>query len=455
MKKIKKSSLTAIAFIISLTSLELKAQSKRPNHGTNKIKVFGALPSSTVTTNAGTIEIIRETVTTDKMKLPQAIQTALDKNPKTQANEMRLKAEFERLNTQKQAAFLPRFGMQAMQDINDSSKKSGNINLNWNIFNSFSDYYRLQAQECNYKKQEAQYNSTDTFIKNTSGQIAGLVANYFLNLVNSRTELVTLANTMQFLEVLGKAGASTEQLIQIENMKNSYQVRIDQVNSNLAIAEQNYKYIVTEPAPEALENLEETIQSIKVPVNSDEAYEIGLEKSPEILTAKLGLLCLQLGHKATQALQRGVRVDVSAGTTSNFQGQRTNTGYIVISKSFGADTFTAGKSELHQIEAARLDLDGSIDDLKNNLFVNYKQLEGRTKAAQSYENNFKRIEKQIQDLLKNGRASKEQIDLLLNLIGAYHGNWMNMSMTKQEIINLKFSIQRNIGILFETTIGNK
>ena len=402
----------------------------------------------------GPLELIKEVANTEKTSLPHAIQTALDKNPKTQANEMRLKAEFERITTQKQAAFLPRFGVQAMQDINDSSKKSAAVNLNWNIFNSFSDYYRLQAQECNYKKQEAQYNSTDAFIKNTSGQIAGLVANYFLNLANSRSELITLANTMLFLDALGKAGASAEQQIQIENMKNSYQVRIDQVSSNLAIAEQNYKYIVTEQAPETVENLDETIQSIQVPVNSEEAYQIGLDKSPEILTAKLGLQCLQLGHKATQASQRGVRVDVTAGTTTNFQDKRTNTAYIIVSKNFGVDTFTSGKSELSQIDAARLDLDGSIDDLKNNLFVNYKQLEGRTKAAQSYEKNFKRIEKQIQDVLEHGRASKEQIDLLVNLIGAYHGNWMNMSMAKQEIINLKFSIQRNIGTLFETTKNN-
>lgn len=399
------------------------------------------------------VDIIREAPSSQKVSLPEAIQTALNKNPKTQANEMRLKSEFERLKTQKQATYLPRISVQATQGLNTVSSSSNSVSagINWNLFNGFSDYYRLQAQECNYKRLEAQYNSTDAFIKNTSGQIAGLVSTYFINLTIYRGELITLANTLQFLDVLSGFEPTSVQQIQIENLKNSLVARKSQVESNSAIAERNYQYVVTEPAPITVENLEETIQSIIIPNSSDEAFRIGLDKSPDVLAAQLGLKCLELDHQSSSAERRGVRVDLSLNTTKAFQDRRVNTGYITISKSIGVDDFTASKSELTKIEASRLDLDGTIDDLKNNLFVNYKELEGSTNLAQSYEKSFKQVEMQIQDILNTGHPTEKQIDLLISLIGSYHGYWMNTAYTKQEIINLKFSIQRNIGTLFERT----
>lgn len=421
-----------------------------------RIKVIGVKSSvknssqSSSNSNSGVV-LFEEAYSGPKLSLPEALQTALDKNPKTQANEMRLKAEFERLTTTKQTAYLPRLNVSVGQSLNDPTSKSGLVGINWNLFNSFSDYYRIKAQECNYKKQEAQYNSTDAFIKNTSGQIAGLVASYFINLTMNRSELLILNNVMTLIDKSLSLDITPEQQIQLENMRNSYQVRIDSVQSNVTIAERNYQYIVTETAPDHIESLDETIQSIIIPVSSSEAYQIGLEKSPEILTVRLGLQCLRLSHKSTKAAQRGVRVDLTASRNTNFNDRQSNSVFITVSKSIGADTITGTQSEATQIEAAQLDMDGAVADLENNLFVNYKQLDGKLKSAASFEKNLNRISKQIQDLIENHSGNEREVDLLINLIGAYHGNWMNASSAKQEIINLKFSIQRNIGTLFEST----
>ena len=387
----------------------------------------------------------------NKVSLQDSIKTALANNPRTQANALRLQAAFEDVAAYKKSKFLPSLSVNYSQSLQNSQNRYAGVSLNMNIFNGFSDIYRIQAQECNYKRMEASYNSTDSFMKNTSGQIVGLVADYYLNLVNIRENINFYNTSLQNLNILLPYSKTAEQKINIENFIESLQITIEETQSSLKIAEANYKFVVNSDVPSATDTLLETSQRILIPQTAEESFGISLEKSPEILGSKLSLECRKLNKKADDASARSPHVDLSLSRGTDFSGAPTTSAMIYISKSFDLGRIGRPDTEAKNVSAAQLDLDGIIAETKNNLNKNYIRLESSEKSAQAYEQRYEQSLIKIQTGLQNVKiATAEQINILVNLMGNVQGQWSMMNSKKQEVIDLKFSVQRNIGTLFET-----
>ena len=322
-----------------------------------------------------------------------------------------------------------------------------------NLFNGFADYYSIQAQECNYKLREASYKSTNTMMQNTSGQIVGLVANHYINLVDIRQNQVFDQMTLQKLNQILPYTKNEEQKNSIESYINSTKISLQESVSDLQIAEANYKYIVNADVPSETDSFSEVMEKIEIPQNSDQAFQISLEKSPEILSAKLSLECHQLSRKAERASLYSTRVDISASRSTDFNGQRSGTtsAQLNVTIPFDLGRINSYKADEKNITATELDLNDTIAEIKNDLNSNYIRLKSSQDVALSYDESYKINELKINNYLNNLKnLTLEEVNILINLMRTQQGQFMMLNMKKQQVINLKYGIQRNIGTLFET-----
>ncbi len=388
-----------------------------------------------------------------RTSLQDAIQFALKNNPRTQANALRLQAAFEKLQAYKQSVYLPTASVSYSQDLQNQSQKSARATINMNLFNGFADYYSIQAQECNYKLREASYKSTNTMMQNTSGQIVGLVANHYINLVDIRQNQLFDQMTLQKLTQILPYTKNEEQKNSIESYISSTKISLQESASDLQIAEANYKYIVNAEVPAETDSFSEVIDKIEIPLNAEKAFQISLEKSPEILSAKLSLECHQLSRKADRASLYSARVDISASKSTDFNGQNTGatSAMLNVTIPFDLGRINSYKADEKNITATQLDLDDTIAEIKNDLNSNYIRLKSSYDVALAYEENYRLNDQKINAYLTNLKNLKlEEINILNNLMRTQQGQFQMLNMKKQQVISLKYGIQRNIGTLFET-----
>ncbi len=388
----------------------------------------------------------------NKVSLQDAIQYALKNNPRTQANALRLQSAFEQLQAYKQSKFLPTASVGYSQNLQNPSEKSAKATINMNLFNGFADYYGIQAQECNYKLRESNLKSTNSQMQNTSGQIVGLVANNYINLVEIRQNQSFDKMTLEKLNQILPQAKNDEQKNSLENYISGTTISIQESVSDLQIAEANYKYVVNAEAPLMTDTFSEIMTKIEIPQNANQAFDISLEKSPEILSAKLSLECSQLSRKAERAGLYSARVDVSASRSTDFNG--TNNGStsanlnITIPFDLGRmNSFKAGEKNM---TATQLDLDDTIAEIKNSLNNNYIRLQSSQDVANTYEINYKNTELKINNYMSNLKTlNKDDINILISLLRTQQDQFYQLNSKQQTVINLKYGIQRNIGTLFD------
>jgi outer membrane protein TolC len=388
-----------------------------------------------------------------KVTIEDSIQTALKNNPRTQANALRLEAAFERLKAQKQYAYLPTASVGYSKDLGSSNSSSIDFNLRMNLFNGFADYYAIKAGECNYKRLEATYKSTNSFIQNTSGKIVGSVIDNYIELISVRQSLSTHEETLERLKMLLPFAKNIEQQTTIESQINTIQISMQQHASALKIAEGNYKFIVNSDVPQLTDTFDEVISKIEIPQNEAEAFEISLLKSPEILEAKLALECDRLSRKAERANLYSARIDLSLNQNKDLGGSssKSNSAQIVLNLPFSLGQQTSYNAGAKNIQATELDLNGTIDEIKNNLAKDYINLQSQLETANSYDTIYNSNEIKINTMLQNlPKLTLLELNVLVTLITNQRYQFETISYTKQRISNIKYSVQRNIGTLFET-----
>jgi outer membrane protein TolC len=388
----------------------------------------------------------------NKVSLQDAIQYALKNNPRTQANTLRLQSAFEQLQAYKQSKFLPTASVSYSQDLQNRSTKSAQAAINLNLFNGFADYYSIKAQECNYKLSESNLKSTNSQMQNTSGQIVGLVANNYINLVEIRQNQYFDKMTLEKLNQILPYSKNEEQKNTLENYISGTAISLQESVSDLQIAEANYKYVVNAEAPPMTDTFSDIMEKIEIPQNTDIAFNVSLEKSPEILSAKLSLECNQLSRKAERASLYSARVDLSATRSTDFNGNNngTTSAQLNITIPFDLGRIKSYKAEEKNMTATQLDLDDTIAQIKNDLNNNYIRLQSSQDVANTYEINYKNTGIKINNYMSNLKnLSLEEINILINLLRTQQGQFYQLNSKKQTVINLKYSIQRNIGTLFD------
>lgn len=395
--------------------------------------------------------------------LQTAIRTALEKNPKIKSNDKVLEAMLLRVESAKLSQ-LPslRVGYSASRFVgalNESSagqvaynrtSRSGDVSLNWNVFDGGARRKRIQSMECSFKERQATYNSTNTQIRNTQGQIASVVVQNYVALTRSKQNIEF---DMQLLQILGKFRTSARtqgEISETENAIGNFELDLKEQQANLTKAADNFQYVVTEAPPADLDSFQQMIENLNIPASPELAIQISLEKSPEIKSARFQIECARLRHASAKASAYSPRVDVSVGRSMGNQLSG-NSASISISMNFDAGTSSELKAQAKEIDSAQDNLDGTLADTKHDIDSSYPDLINAINFAESYNKNFMtsqiNIQKYIQDIdAHKPIAVTDAVKELGNLIN----NFYSYQRYTILVLNTKFQIQKTVGTLFES-----
>ncbi len=407
--------------------------------------------------------------------LQNAIKTALEKNPKIKSNDKTLEAMVMRVESTKLSQ-LPSLGLSistsrsqgtaydsSNPDLQDyrNSRRGSEVTLNWNVFDGGAKRKKIKSMECSFKERQAQFNSTNTLVRNTQGQVASAVVLHYISLTKAQ-ENVKL--TQQILAALAKIRtiAKTDgQILQIENLINSSNLELQTFQAAVTSSANNFEYVVTEPPPIQLDTFQQIIDSLTIPESPTAAMTIALEKSPEIKTARFQIECMRLRYESARAEIYSPRVDVSVGKSYGNQNVNTLTGRTSgsggttagITLTMGLNAGSSGElnAQLKDIESAQDNLDGTVADTKHEIDLGYPELANSINFAESYKRNYissqANIQKYLLDIDAHHPAPAEDIvKELFNL----ENNFLAYQRYTIIVLNAKFQIQKTVGTLFES-----
>lgn len=407
--------------------------------------------------------------------LQQSIRTALDKNPKIRSNDKVLEAMLLRVDSAKMSQ-LPslRVGYSAshssgsISDIGSGvqqpygvSSRGANISLNWNIYDGGAKRKRIESMECSFKERQANFNSTNTQIRNTQGQIASLVVQFYVALSRSKQNILFTEQVILVLNKFRTAAKTQGEILETENVINNITLDLKEQQATLTSAAGNYKYVVTEDAPADVDSYQQMIESLSIPASPEMAMKIAREKSPEIKSAKYQIECARLRYDSAKASAYSPRVDVSVGrnfgnVTSNIpsgtsSGLSTTSAQISISMNLDAGSSGELNAQKKEIAAAQDNLDGTIADTQHEIQTQYPDLVNAISFAEAYNKNFLASQENIMKYAQDIDAHKQvNVSDALKELGNLMNNYYSYQRYTSVVLNTKFQIQKTVGILFDS-----
>lgn len=408
-----------------------------------------------------------------KISLPEVIQIAFDKNKNTQANAYQLQASLKDIEALSKSSYLPRFSIGA--SLNQSQSKdllansyqiryrasSAFATISMNLYNGGLDKLRIAQAKCGHEMMSAEYNSTDTQIQDTKGQIATVVAFSYLSIVQNLAEhdFYELKNKM--FEALLPFASTTAETNRINNSLADLKISISENYDEFQILSNSYREVVNEDLPKALEGLDETIQSIHIPETAVKAFEIAKVKSPDIQTSQISVRCAEIGSQISARELYAPRVDmhssihrsnavVQPGGQESKVNDRTLGLSVAVPFDFGQRLRAEG-SQL-RLESAKKGLEARLSKVESSLSNDFLRLQSLEKSAVAYQDTYNAVIQQIGSAISSVQAKTMSVEEALDLIDSLGGRFRNANNTKRNLIEKRFAIQRQIGTLFDSML---
>lgn len=401
--------------------------------------------------------------------LLEAVRIALSENPKIRANDKTLEAMTLRVEALKMSRY-PSIHLGASSSFDNGSTYDGfqsnsynnrstskSASLNWTVYDGGALKNRIESAKCSFKERQASFNSTNTMMRNTQGQIASVVVENYVSLVEARENIKFTESLLQILSTLRSAAKSQGEILEVENFISNLTLNLEQLKAEELKAARNYEYVVTEAAPTNVESFQSMIDSLIIPKNPDEALQIALEKSPEIKTARYQIDCNRLEYKSAKASAYSPKVSLSVGydrSNQNLSGSGYNSQGASVGISIRMNLDPGSSSELKaqrkEIDSAQENLDGTIADTKHDLDSNYPDLQNSIRFADLHNQNFMKNQAIVQQYLQDIADHKSvSVSDALKQVSNMTGSWHSHSREVSRVLNKKFQIQKSVGTLFE------
>ena len=404
------------------------------------------------------------------MTLQEAIKFSLQNNPKTVANQLRVEAMEERVKAQRMSWY-PKLNISTGLDTSfnkysssggtsSTSQSEGNhtsVSSSINLYDGGAEKYSELAAEADLKATRARYNSSNAFIPNTRGSIARQVSTAYVSLLEIKEQKKYLDRLSGILKLMLSRADENEKVLlsqRIDDLKTSLLSNASRFTEALI----DFKYFATVPAPEEMQTLEQVIESLKIPVNADEAFRVAVQKSPNLKLAEFELESAQLNYKSEKARLNSPRA--SLVTSMNRSGNQTDSSSsnsesvsIGINISFSLDAANGHRETAasKNVEAAQRDSDGAIEELKFEIESIYPKLESMQQIYLSQLESLNNAEINLANLIKK-LQSGEKVDLQkfgLPILDNHRQQTYICLGQKIEILTTRFNIQRTVGTLFD------
>lgn len=402
--------------------------------------------------------------------LQEAISTAFEKNPITHANDLRLEAaKYRAKGVNKER--LPETSIncyRASEDLHlklngtagpyDVRDRGCSFDINATLFDGFAGKNEAIAAQREVEALAARNNSTNALIENTKGSVANQVFDIYVWIVENAayTEYNKLRKIR--LEALLKVAKTEEQKNEIKaklannsngafNLKQSYQR-----------ASAAYLQVVKIPIPSKVDNFKELAESLEIPRNPDEAIELALLKSPDIVEDQKSLEAAQYRRKSEMARMFAPKVNMNVGYGNTMYEE---TGYF--SKSKGVSTSLSvqvplglskrdyAKASALEVLAKEKDLDQTLSlieyKIRDELYFNFA---GYIELSERLKRSMDKTNEDVEEVIKKAQAGQSvDIRYALSIMEEYGSQVDQYIFNEKQLVTSKFTIQRTIGTLFD------
>ncbi len=405
------------------------------------------------------------------MSLQGAIHTALKSNSKTKSKDMQIEA----LRASTQAArdrLFPQFSLYCgITKMNGSTELMSNnyparstsqfcsAGVSYVIFDGGAARSNLRASEFETLATEQRFKSTNILLQNTYGSLAKQTLSAYVALSGSKSSIEFFSKIMGYLQKVRSIAQGQEDIGRVENFINQIQGAVRLTTSTFENQKEDFQYVVTVAPPENIDNLEEINASLLIPATGDLAYDIALQKSPDLKATDLELAASKERVKSARA-QTLPRVEVSLNRSNNKSQDQLNSdnnsrGYsnsvsLNVNIPLDAANFSNLKASQKSASANQFERDSALEDLKHNLRSTYStlatQLDQIAFYKKSYSDNLARVDELIRQIdQKQSVNAKYATDQLSSLFS----NYEQYVQAETLAINLRFNIQQVSGTLFD------
>lgn len=408
--------------------------------------------------------------TSSAIGLKEAIRSAIQNNPRTAAIDLRVQAMQDRKKAQyldllpslrvSSSAYYSTTQIESVPGTSQSSGRSNSIGMSVNLYNGGADRASLLAAEERLKALDAEYNSSNSQIPNTRGSFASSVFESYLSLVENYEQRNFVQDLNQKLTFLKNAKLNDEEIKTLNQRINDLQTSLVNVDFGISESQKDFTYFTTLAAPrvEELESLDQLRQGLNIPDNAQAAYQLALEKSPNIQSMNHRLAAETYEQDADR--RRLLRPRVDLNTSYSGSNSRSNGGdpfaskgaYVGVTLSYSIDAgsvyrYRAGDKSL---EATRRDQEATLADVEYSLNSRYQSLANLERVQTLQEQSLRRADARIADIFRKIQAGeKVEFTDMTSAIDARSGYWQSNLRSKSQLIAARFNLQRTIGTLFE------
>ncbi|MCM2352183.1 MAG: TolC family protein [Pseudobdellovibrio sp.] len=402
--------------------------------------------------------------------LKEAIKGAIQNNPRTTAIDLRMQAMQDRKKAQ-YMDLLPslRIGSSANFSQNQISGEPGtsrsssygnNVGVSMNLYNGGADVESLRATEERLKARDAEYNSSTSQIPNTRGRFASSVFESYISLVENYEQKNFVVDLKKKLEFLQKANLNEEERETLNQRITDLETSMVNVDYGISEAQKDFTYFTTLPAPQAsdLESFDQLRGGLVIPVNAEKAFQIALEKSPDIQSMNHRLAAETHEREADKRKLFRPRVDLNAGYNDNTSrgdsGASVNSkgAYVGVSLTYtiGAGSVYRNRAGNKELEATRSERDATLADVQYSLNARYHALANQEKVQSLQQQNLQTADTRLATIFKKiEKGDKIEFKDMIAAVDTRSNYWQSNLQLKRNIIAARFNLQRTVGTLFD------
>lgn len=403
--------------------------------------------------------------------LRESLSTAMRFNPNTRSTDEFLESvafatravRASRLPEGSISCSLTRFDSTSRVDEafsrSESRSRRCGISFSVNIYDGGAAYYRYLSALASEESTRASYNTADSLIPNTRGQLARTALEAYLDLVQTRDRINFLQWALATLNEFQVLGPSENLNTLIVNTQQTLQRQRDV----LELSRQRFQFIVRVPASPDIESIDSAIASLAIPAQADSAIELALRDGPEVkrrdadvTIAKNDLLARRASLGPTISAQaswgRGLNQEFIDPMTS-FNAQRSIG--VTLSVPIARSRVYQEQSAAKNLSSATSRREAAIEEAKFSIGRLYSNLSSRRRsyeaAQSSYADQFSSLQVIVERLKNRDTNGLVLADLLVS-IGNLSSQQMQVQGLQYEIIFNQFSVQQVTGLLFSENL---
>jgi outer membrane protein TolC len=221
-----------------------------------------------------------------------------------------------------------------------------------------------------------------------------------------------------------------------------------------------FKYTVTLPPADDLENLDSAMTSMKIPARVEDAVTIAISQGPEVIRRNLNVDMAEYSLKAVRA-SLGPSVTLSAGRNhqnsssalgSTHSGSVSTSIAVTLNIPLGvAGGHYSVKAAAKNLESSRSQREAAINDAKNSIEVLYTLLETQRETYiemnKSYDTQLAKLQKTIEKINSGDTADIQLSDLLIS-VNSLTNQFFGLQDTQRTILTSLFNVNQVTGLLF-------